>query len=851
MNTFFGFNSANPAANPAMNPNQVPQQSFGYPGSQNFQPQPPNGFSAPPQGNPQANGQGNPQGNPQANGQFNPQGNPQANGQFNPQGNPQGNPQSNQFGFPGSAPAQAQSNQFGFPGQAPAQPMAPSNQFGFPGQASAQPMAPSNQFGFPGQASAPSNQFGFPGQAQSGGQFNPQVNQQFGFVGSAQGGFSSAQDLTSRIMASLGSGRERFVAETVRNFDSCLIPIVTDLIKSLSESRNFDSDTLIEMISKNLSTQGINTANTSSKRGKSTPANSQSKANEYRQMSDPNYADGWPGNNPHRCLNNKAARGKYMYCGASANYYICNACPNKLSSEKLRKLIQDYRNYMGHDNAGPMPDHVIQKYHQDYVQERMRFAQEKLSKLGPSESSIFNAPQGAPRHFAEQRPPVNATPNLKLLRNDGDGNGLYFISNNPLHAVVQLSSQDRTVIAKIIGIMINPPFEDKPPEGFVLQIRKISKSEAEELKSCNIPIIPECIDETLPSSVAANPFGQGFPNQNQQAWGSAPANAPANAPGQVNPRVQSNQSAYQGYGSYTAVNPANAAANAPGQANAAANDPFNNTVNVSSNYRQSTVRNSTFQGYNGPTFSISDSADQIYYDDDIQRRFDALTFSSESPDDGVVSPFVLKDEKFISKNCPEGIVVDVSTFSSSILFLMKTGRIIRKKISDGSKDVVTSNIRAKRLESFAGYLYAIADGVIYQLNNTSYDSNNWEWKLCSWAPTGVIYTSTNPTKTLLWIQTANNAYLYDKSLTAITTLRFSSGLRRNYGTNQDEYIDYDPDTCRGTLTRNGEKSPLSDVCSVVFDQYGQPIPLNKNESVRHREIRILNWKPYYIPRDTS
>ena len=331
----------------------------------------------------------------------------------------------------------------------------------------------------------------------------------------------------------------------------------------------------------------------------------------------------------------------------------------------------------------------------------------------------------------------------------------------------------------------------------------------------------------------------------------APANAPANAPGQVNPRVQSNQSAYQGYGSYTAVNPANAAANAPGQANAAANDPFNNTVNVSSNYRQSTVRNSTFQGYNGPTFSISDSADQIYYDDDIQRRFDALTFSSESPDDGVVSPFVLKDEKFISKNCPEGIVVDVSTFSSSILFLMKTGRIIRKKISDGSKDVVTSNIRAKRLESFAGYLYAIADGVIYQLNNTSYDSNNWEWKLCSWAPTGVIYTSTNPTKTLLWIQTANNAYLYDKSLTAITTLRFSSGLRRNYGTNQDEYIDYDPDTCRGTLTRNGEKSPLSDVCSVVFDQYGQPIPLNKNESVRHREIRILNWKPYYIPRDTS
>ena len=205
--------------------------------------------------------------------------------------------------------------------------------------------------------------------------------------------------------------------------------------------------------------------------------------------------------------------------------------------------------------------------------------------------------------------------------------------------------------------------------------------------------------------------------------------------------------------------------------------------------QKNVVYESNFRGYTGPIPSeqknvaydpVPDFGNNQEFSDDPDFGDYQLDLSSNNSQD-VVSPFTLKEEKFISRNSPEGVVADVATFSSSILFLMKSGRVIRKRISDGSKDVINLNIYPTRMESFGGYLYAVSGGKLYQLNNDTYDSKSWEFKITSWSPSGIIYTSTNPVKDFLWIQTDGSGYLYDKSLTAISTMRFPKDLRRNYG----------------------------------------------------------------------
>jgi len=251
-----------------------------------------------------------------------------------------------------------------------------------------------------------------------------------------------------------------------------------------------------------------------------------------------------------------------------------------------------------------------------------------------------------------------------------------------------------------------------------------------------------------------------------------------------------------------------------------------------------------FQGYRGPR-QIPDDP-EIFYTDNLSDEVERFRLSEDSPSNLPVinSPFELKDDKYVAKT---GSVIDVATFSSSILFLLTDGRIIRKRISDGAKDIVSSNIKAVRLESFGGYLYAVFMGKLYQLNNTSYEMSVWEWKPVSWAPDEIVYTSTNSTKDYLWLQTTKLSYLYDKNLSQINTVRIPSELRRKYGPSTDHYVDYNPSICQATLYQNGQKTTLSDVCAVTYDQYGQPVELKRTQRKDFREIRILNWKPYYIP----
>lgn len=188
-------------------------------------------------------------------------------------------------------------------------------------------------------------------------------------------------------------------------------------------------------------------------------------------------------------------------------------------------------------------------------------------------------------------------------------------------------------------------------------------------------------------------------------------------------------------------------------------------------------------------------------------------------------------------------VIDVMKFSSSTLYLLKSGNII-KEGNDG-KIVVRSNITATALDRHMGYLYAVASGNLYILNMSTFSGMLWHWKKVEWAPENIVYMSSTLDGHYLWLQTEMTGWLYDKNHNLVETVEVN-GMMRKYGNDNDQYVDIDTMNCMAVVTSDGEKNTFASVCDAVITNDGKLVSISQKEIGKYAKIRLVNYVPFYI-----
>lgn len=213
---------------------------------------------------------------------------------------------------------------------------------------------------------------------------------------------------------------------------------------------------------------------------------------------------------------------------------------------------------------------------------------------------------------------------------------------------------------------------------------------------------------------------------------------------------------------------------------------------------------------------------------------------------------------------PSEKVIDVCSYSESIIYLLKDGTILCEIKGESSgkriatKNKVKNNISISRVINFSGYLHALdVSGNLYRLENDHYKTNEWIWELCDWCVRGIFHLSTTLDDKLLWVQVKEDdsdkvvGYIYggnsgDKP-SIQKTEPMKNGFIRVYGKDIKSYVEIDlkNKTC---IVSTKKKEKLQGVYYAVLGYYDDPVILESSMIKKYREIRIVNWQPYYLER---
>jgi len=189
-------------------------------------------------------------------------------------------------------------------------------------------------------------------------------------------------------------------------------------------------------------------------------------------------------------------------------------------------------------------------------------------------------------------------------------------------------------------------------------------------------------------------------------------------------------------------------------------------------------------------------------------------------------------------------VLDVISYSKMVIFLHQNGNMSWEQ--DGKRTKVRCNIKASRLDKHGGYLYALASGLLYRLDNATLNSKHrWQWILCSWSPAGLIHTSSTLDGIYLWLQDSNNGYLYNQEYELIETVEMGQ-LRRRYGNTISEYVTYHPSVCDATVSISGTTTEYKGICNALLTREGQLIAIGRNDLENYSDVKLVNWMPYFI-----
>lgn len=190
-------------------------------------------------------------------------------------------------------------------------------------------------------------------------------------------------------------------------------------------------------------------------------------------------------------------------------------------------------------------------------------------------------------------------------------------------------------------------------------------------------------------------------------------------------------------------------------------------------------------------------------------------------------------------------VVDACSFFSSVIFLLADGQIVRR---EGQLDTqVASNIQAFRVTSFRGHLYALgseagAVAALYVMDNAELSTGQWQWRLCTWAPTNLYHFSSTLDGKYLWLQDTERGYLYTQAGSLLQ--QAATTLRRVYGKDNESYLEIDSTAFTARVQPSGYV--LSSVADALLTYYGEVAELSVGDSAVYRKLVLINWKPYYL-----
>lgn len=196
----------------------------------------------------------------------------------------------------------------------------------------------------------------------------------------------------------------------------------------------------------------------------------------------------------------------------------------------------------------------------------------------------------------------------------------------------------------------------------------------------------------------------------------------------------------------------------------------------------------------------------------------------------------------------EETIVDVVAYHGAVFFLRRSGVIIREEC--GHDNVcVGSNLVVEAMVAHGDILYGISGGRLYYLDHQTYNSNNWYWKQVDWFEHKLLSMSVTVDNNNLFLQTSDTAYLYNKNLEVITSMKFSSDNRRVYGRNLDTYIDINLKDHTAVFYKNNKCHHMRDMYSVVVTKNGVMGVDSSSEDYNH--VKYVNDQVYYLTRNSN
>ena len=231
-------------------------------------------------------------------------------------------------------------------------------------------------------------------------------------------------------------------------------------------------------------------------------------------------------------------------------------------------------------------------------------------------------------------------------------------------------------------------------------------------------------------------------------------------------------------------------------------------------------------------------------------RSDPDSYSSEltSPCQEDNGSFYCKPKPTISGTNSHPLL-DVCSYSNSTFFLLRNGNIIKQdQKQEQNKQLITNNIKLQRLVSFNGYLYGLhTNGTLYVMLNAYYESANWLWELCDWAPKNIVWICTPHDNKHLWLATSNIGLLYSNPQTIIHRISYPDNhTKRVYGKNHTIYMDINLKDHSAIVYPNNIK--LSNIIGGALSYYDEVIAIEPKDINNYSHIVMVNWKPYYLSR---
>lgn len=198
-------------------------------------------------------------------------------------------------------------------------------------------------------------------------------------------------------------------------------------------------------------------------------------------------------------------------------------------------------------------------------------------------------------------------------------------------------------------------------------------------------------------------------------------------------------------------------------------------------------------------------------------------------------------------NLPERSVIDAVSYDNIIYAPLDNSTILKFDPEKHSQHIIRSDRQISRIFDFGGYIYAVSDETLYQLEQRTYETNSWKWTLMKWAPKNITDVSPTLLGEHIYITTSNNVgYLYESTSESSPKLLFKRSIeyKRVYGLDNNAYLDID--VAAQTAIQYPDNEEIENIVNGALTHDNDVVRIDERLANKVIKVRILNWEPYFI-----